>query len=243
MGGKSRLGKYIAKAIMDNTPGGVRFIWEPFCGGFGCTRALSKLAPMYCTDINLSVISLAKAVQAGWCPPEELTEEEYAAARNLPDDDPMKAFVGFGCSFGGKWFGGFARNAKGTNHCAGARRSLLKDFEHADRIIFDCLSFFDVKPRTASGPGCVIYCDPPYRGTTKYTHAKEFDHDLFWRLCERWADCGWHVYISEFSTLSSRAVVVWEKQRTLTLRRAENKPVTEKLYKIVTDKMDFEWKE
>ena len=52
----------------------------------------------------------------------------YDYIRTHKDEDHvLTGFVGFGCSFGGKWFGGYARNAGGTNYAAQSKRSLLKD--------------------------------------------------------------------------------------------------------------------
>ena len=47
---------------------------------------------------------MLRGVQAGYELPETITEEQYQAIRANKDADPVLAgFVGFGCSFGGKW--------------------------------------------------------------------------------------------------------------------------------------------
>ena len=55
-----------------------------------------------------------QGLQSGWTPPDVITKEEYKYIREHKDENPaLTGFVGFGCSFGGKWFGGLARNKRG----------------------------------------------------------------------------------------------------------------------------------
>lgn len=82
-----------------------------FCGGLSVeTKLQSHFSKIICNDKQEYLISLYKAVQNGWLPPEELTEEEYKYIKNHKDENKaLTGFVGFGCSFGGKWFGAVKR--------------------------------------------------------------------------------------------------------------------------------------
>lgn len=60
------------------------------------------------------------------------------------------------------------------------------EFEWAD---YKTLSFSD----------CLIYCDPPYKNTTKFTGTPEFDTDEFWEVMRKWSKNN-DVYISEYET-------------------------------------------
>jgi len=55
-----------------------------------------------------------KSLQNGWIPPTIVTEEDYTNAKKNQDEEPHVAgFVGFACSFAGKYWGGYARDSKG----------------------------------------------------------------------------------------------------------------------------------
>lgn len=96
-----------------------------------------------------------QALQNGWQPPEIITKDEYYYIKEHKDENPaLTGFVGFGCSFGGKWFGGLASNKKGDNYCARAERSLMKDLPSLTNAKFICLDYRDVEiPDDA-----IVYC-------------------------------------------------------------------------------------
>jgi DNA adenine methylase len=191
LGGKTKLAGKIVKAIRERYPS--RSVWEPFCGGLSVSVALAKAAPLEASDAHPALIALYSAMQAGWDPPDTLSEEDYARARSLPDSDPLKAFAGFGCSFSGKWFGGFARDkVRAGDHTNEAARGLRKKLPNP-AITFRCLSFFDIAPRPWEG---IIYCDPPYAGTQGYGMA--WDPAAFWARAREWSRfCP--VFVSEFT--------------------------------------------
>ena len=117
-----------------------------------------------------------KAVQNGYKLPDVITDEQYKYIKAHKDEDKaLSGFVGFGCSFGGKWFGGLARNKKGDNYCARANRSIYKDLDGLKNAEFSCLDYKDV----IIPNGSVVYADPPYANTTGYTTGV-FDTDEFW---------------------------------------------------------------
>ena len=65
------------------------------------------------SDVNRPLITMYKALQDGWIPPSTVTEEMYAEYKGIQDaEDPLTAFIGIGCSFSGKWFGGYARSGE-----------------------------------------------------------------------------------------------------------------------------------
>jgi DNA adenine methylase len=64
----------------------------------------------------------------GWIPPTSVTEEEYQQIKQNPDlyDSALVGFVGFACSFSGKWWGGYCRNSRGRNYTKAGSNSILK---------------------------------------------------------------------------------------------------------------------
>ena len=92
------------------------------------------------TDLYLEyLIAMLQGVQRGYNLPELITLEQYQYIRDHKELDPVLAgFVGFGCSFGGKWYGGYARNKTGTNYALQSKRSLLKDMATLQNAEFVC---------------------------------------------------------------------------------------------------------
>lgn len=166
MGSKARYAKEILEAIMTELPfPNSRSNWvEPFVGGGNMIAKVSKIANRYGNDMNEYVIALLKEVQNGWIPPEYVTEEVYKEMRELSkskqDSELIKAtigFVGIGCSYSGKWFGGFARNVgkekpnadvlnkTSRNYCAESKRNILKQVPDIQNVIFTSGDYREMK--------------------------------------------------------------------------------------------------
>jgi DNA adenine methylase len=229
MGGKHRLAKHLAPIV--NEARGDSVLWEPFCGGLNVTAALG--GRIIATDLHPALISLYKAIQRdGWkldyyaLAENEITREQHAAAKRLPDSDPLKAFVGFGCSFGGDYFHGHAGGLNGGKHTCTqlAARGLTRKFAKLDQVEFHCEPFGQ---REFTG---VIYCDPPYRDTVQYNI--KFDYDQFVTDVERYASNGCTLFVSERSFPIGEAV--WEKPYTNQIGSGTGNTVKsiERLYRI-----------
>lgn len=164
---------------------------EPFVGG--CNIISKMSGERYCYDINEYLIEMYKAVQNGWTPPAIITEEEYDYIKDNKDENKvLTGFVGIGCSYSGKWFGGYARNKTGRNYCLNAHNSILKQLNEIRDIKFDCKDYKELE-----FDGCLIYCDPPYKDTTKYPIIGEFNTEEFWNVMRNWSKNN-TVIISEY---------------------------------------------
>lgn len=189
-GGKQRISKQIVEVLNEYRKGNQPLV-EPFVGG--CNIISKMSGERYCYDINEYLIEMYKAVQNGWTPPAIITEEEYDYIRNNKDKDkPLTGFVGIGCSYSGKWFGGYARNKTGRNYCLNAHNSILKQLNEIRDIKFDCKDYKELE-----FDGCLIYCDPPYKDTTKYPIIGEFNTEDFWNVMRNWSKNN-TVIISEY---------------------------------------------
>lgn len=165
---------------------------EPFVGGGIICSKMSDERKAY--DYNEYIIELYKAVQSGYELPNSVSEEQYKYIREHKDEDKaLTGFVGFGCSFAGKWFGGYARDKrKKCDFANTAKIGLLKkmstmmdvDFEYSD---YKELHFND----------CLIYCDPPYFDTTQAYGTGSFNSEEFWNIVRLWSKNN-DVYISEY---------------------------------------------
>lgn len=123
-------------------------------------------------DIHKQLISLLQHVQEHECDlPERILEEEYKIVQNNKENYPdwYLGLVGFCASFGAKYFGGYARDSKSDNSgkwSAGAIKNLKKQLPQIKDVKFRNIRFQDLPLDKIKG--YVIYCDIPYRGTTKY---------------------------------------------------------------------------
>jgi DNA adenine methylase len=105
-GGKSRIAKPLSRFLIERLRPGQAFV-DLFCGGCNIIAEMPGNRIRIANDINPYLIAMWKALQDGWNPPEQLTRNEYYDIKNNLDRDmALSAFVGFGCSFAGKWWGG-----------------------------------------------------------------------------------------------------------------------------------------
>ena len=193
-GGKARVGKKLMEYLSAQRKPGQAWI-EPFCGGLWMTYLAG--GPRKASDANKALITLYQYTQKGWQPPEEVSEELYQELKAKQDStDPRTAFVGFGCSFSGKWYGGYARNSKGFNYAASAKRSLLKKMVQCKDVLF---IHADYKDALLNAPkDSMVYLDPPYAHTTGYGATGSFDSGQFWGIVRKVSE-EHDVYISEYS--------------------------------------------
>lgn len=225
MGGKSRISKQIAEilnsAINKDTP----FV-SLFCGSCAIESKVQADVKIL-NDKHPYLIAMWQALQNGWMPPDVVTKEEYYLVKSNMDENPaLTGFVGFGCSFGGKWWGGYAKDKRGDDYCGQAKRGLLKDLQGVQSATFTCLDYRDVE----IPDGAVVYCDPPYVNTTGYTVGM-FDTNEFWDYMRQLSKrC--NVYISEESAPDDFECI-WSKEKIRTLEKNDNvgRVKVEKLFK------------
>lgn len=206
-----------------------------FCGGLSVE---TKLAPYFkrviCNDKQEYLISLYQALLDGWIPPDLISEEEYQYVKAHKDEDKaLTAFVGFGCSFGGKWFGGYGRHGTKDKHaaersmCEESKRALLRDMAILKpNTEFTCLDYKDV----VLPDDCVVYADPPYKNKMAAFGLKErFDIDEFWQWVRDHKE--YSIYVSELEAPAD-FTCIWKKPvlRQLANCNAENFVATEKLF-------------
>ena len=193
MGSKNRIAKHLLPIMLENRNG--RTWIEPFVGG---ANMIDKVeGKRIGSDFNEYVISLFTGMQNGFIPPNEVNEEEYKQARLNRVVTPLVSFIGFGCSYSGKWFGGYARGntSKGQprNYCLESKKNILKQAGNLKGVQFIHSRYQDLE----IPPNSLIYCDPPYEGTTKYKDG--FSHTEFWEWCRQKTKEGHQVFISEYN--------------------------------------------
>lgn len=226
MGSKARLVKYIAPIIQSYITKDTVGYLEPFVGGANMIQHI-KHERRFGSDINKYLIALLKHVQdLDNQLPETISEEEYNKVKNNKDSYPdwYVGLVGFCATFGGKFFGGYARDS--YDKVAERIRSLKKQRTEIQNISFKNLSFTDIK----SLKNFVIYCDPPYFGTTAYT-TKFFNSNEFWNWVRLYSKNN-IVLVSEYKAPKDFEII-FEKDVTTKLAKegSDYKQDTERLYK------------
>ena len=104
LGGKHQNGKYISKILnMFSPPESVDGYLEPFCGSLGVFKYMTNYKKSTASDIHPDLIKLWNDVKNNkFTPPKyKITEKVWNDAKKLKSPNSMKAFIGFGCSFGG----------------------------------------------------------------------------------------------------------------------------------------------
>jgi DNA adenine methylase len=226
LGGKFRIVKPLAAVLQLFVDQRGSYV-EPFVGGASVIAKI-KAPERIASDANRALITMWSSACRGWVPPSEVSEATFAQHKANPDpSDPMTAFCGFGCSFGAKWFGGFARNSRGSNYAASSARSIARKVVTLTGVQWHAGDYRDV-PTPA---GSVIYCDPPYEGTTGYSGVKGgFDHTAFWQWCREKTRSRHLVFVSEYAAPSD-FLCIWSIEAKTDLRtRGGREPRVEKLF-------------
>ena len=232
MGSKAKYAKYILPIILKDRKENQWYI-EPFCGG--CNIIDKVDGARIANDINKNLIEMFKLLQIGWSPPNLISEQEYKFMRENSNEfnDGLIGFVSIGCSYSGKVWGGYARgnDNKGNsrNYCLESKKNLLNQYENLKNVIFSNLNYYDMIIPDNS----IIYCDPPYEGTTKYNN--KFDSDKFWKWCEEMVNKGHKVFVSEYNA-PENWICVWQKQVFSSLtKETGSKIAIEKLFTLDKD--------
>ena len=209
LGSKNKIAKDIVPIIQSYITTATKGYIEPFVGGANIIDKIEcKNKIGY--DIHPQLIALLKHIQNNTEDiPKFITEEEYNKVKNNREnyEDWYVGLVGFCSTFGATYFGGYARSKKDKfngEKSFSAIKSLIKQSSHLNGIKFECKDFRDIKNIS----GYVIYCDPPYKGTTKYKTG-QFPYEEFYEWCKEMSKNN-IVLISEYY-MPDDFKCIWEK--------------------------------
>lgn len=222
-GGKTRTWQDIANIIQCNIPNHQSAFISPFTGGAWIECQI--VAKKSLSDKHPYLIKMYQELQKGWEPPTHVSKDQYDYIKNNQDENPaLTGFVGFGCSFAGKWFGGYASDASKNcgnnqrNFCMNAYNSIMEKMIglSIEDTTFDCKSYEEIIPQNS-----IIYCDPPYANTTQYSDVVgNFDSNKFWEIMKMWSKNNM-VFISEY-TAPKNFKFIWSKNVKLDIRDKNN---------------------
>lgn len=206
MGSKNRYAKELLPIILkDRKPN--QWYVEPFVGG---ANLIDKVdGNRIGADLNPYLIQALVSIRDSLSElPKnsiDFTEAKYKELMKR-DSYKHKGYAGFAFSYGGKWLGGWSRDGAGKrDYVTESYKNAVKQSPNLKGIEFVCCGYENLEiPKNS-----VIYCDPPYEGTTKYKD--DFDHDRFWDWCREMVKLGHDVFVSEYSAPDD-FVCVWSKE-------------------------------
>lgn len=193
-----------------------------FCGSCNVVAEIDNKYHRIANDKHKYLITMWKAMQKGWVPPDTCSEEEYKHIKsNLDEDMALSGFIGFACSFGGKWFGGYARRKDAyRNYCIQGKRGNIKLIENMKNVVFENKDYKELDIPY----GAIVYCDIPYKEKTQFSvrECGKFYHDEFYEWVEK-NKYNFDIYISEYKeSVPDGFEIVWEKESRTDLGNINN---------------------
>ena len=227
MGSKRRLAKHIVPIIKSLRKDGQTYV-EPFVGGGNLIEKIegNRIGSDINPDCIQALCDIRDNVEQLPRTNAEFTEEDYKKLR-VTHDYRFRSYAGFAFSWGGKWLGGWARNSNNRDYVAVAFHSAMKQSPLLQGVTLLCCSYDELVVPDES----FIYCDPPYKGTTAYSHY--FDNSKFFDWCVCMHDKGHTVLVSEYSAPDTRFRCVWEGSIVNELvKEGDKRVVRERLFLV-----------
>lgn len=188
LGGKARLRDSICNVLNAID---VRIYLEPFCGACWVGEKVNKSIRIM-SDVNCCVIAMWQALQNGWIPPNSAPSEiEYKNIRDNPTySKELKGFIGIAQSYGGKFWGGYARgkmaNGLDRDYTTNAYNQCIKRIKNMLDVNFRYSTYSKMLIKSMKlNETILMYLDPPYETTTEYTYLPKFNTELFWENVRR----------------------------------------------------------
>lgn len=208
VGSKNRLSKELIPIIQSYINENTKGYLEPFVGGANIIDKI-KCNNKIGFDIHKELIALLKYVSEGKDLPNTITKEEYDYVKNNRDkfEDWYIGLVGFCGSYGAKYFGGYAKGNDKRDRQNEAIRNLANQSYNLRNISFIHRDFSDIDKDEFKN--YVIYCDIPYKDTTKYS-TKEFPYEEFYEWVKEMSIHN-TVLISEYD-MPDEFECIWSKE-------------------------------
>jgi len=230
MGSKARIAKYLLPIMLEEAEKkGITKWVEPMVGGGNMIDKVPDTFERIGYDLNDHVIhALIDIRDNANGLPDAVSENEYKSYKGLPPQT-ITSLIRFVASFGGKFENGYAREkgSDDTTFCGYGKRNALKQSPKIQGVQFICDSYENL-----SFENCLIYCDPPYQGTTGYKTGL-FDHDKFFDWCREQAKRN-IVFVSEYNAPDD-FIEVWRgeiKTNFASSRKKATHKAVEKLFKV-----------
>lgn len=223
-GGKAKIAKELSGVLNNYLIGNDKPFIDAFCGSCNIISKIDSNRIRIANDKHKELIAMWQWVQEKGVErlPTEVSKELYYYIKtSTTSPDWLKGFVGFGCSFAGKWWGGYATSDnKERNYATNAINTIAKKLKGLNNVTFVCGDYFDIViPPTPS----VIYCDIPYKSSTGYS-VGTFNHEAFYAWAYSMKALGHIVLVSEYEMNVDEAMkgnIVWCKESKKDIRDSE----------------------
>lgn len=232
MGSKNRIAKHLLPIMLAECEKHNITKWiEPFVGGANMIDKVPDSFERVGYDLNDHVIHALIDIRDNVeSLPDSVSEGEYKSFLKKPAEN-FSSLVRFGASFGGKFENGFARGRKASgdsrDYWCETRRNALKQSPKIQNVQFICDSY-----ESLDFENCLIYCDPPYAGTSGYKTV-DFNHDKFFDWCREQAKKN-IVFVSEYNAPDDFECV-WQgeiKTNFASQRKSATHNAVEKLFRV-----------
>ncbi len=222
-GGKAKIAKELSGVLNNYLIGNDKPFIDAFCGSCNIISKIDSNRIRIANDKHKELIAVwqwVKEMGVERLPTDVSKELYYYIKTSTTSPDWLKGFVGFGCSFAGKWWGGYGECKRGYNYAKGSANSLARKMVGLNNVNFVCGDYFDIViPLTPS----VIYCDIPYKSSTGYS-VGTFNHEAFYQWGNKMKALGHIVLVSEYQRnvpLDMVNNIVWRKESKKDIRDGE----------------------
>ena len=231
MGSKNRIAKHILPIMLKEMQEKGYTTWvEPFVGGGNMIDKVPGEYRRIGYDLSEHTIAAMLGIRDFVDQlPSEVTEEMYKNIKGS-SPHPINSWIRYACSFSGKFDNGYARDRTNRNYANEQRNSALKQSSNIKNVEFICCSYTDL---TDSITNSLIYCDPPYQGTTGYKTGA-FNHEEFFGWCRNMKSKGNSVFVSEYNAPEDFELA-WQgeiKTNFSSQRKEATHKAVEKLFKV-----------
>ena len=162
--------------------------------------------------------------------PSDVSEEYYKSLKGA-EPNPITSLIRFGASFGGKFEDGFARGKTNKGESRNYWQETVRNSQKQNPNLQGVKLIHGSYDEYSDFENCLIYCDPPYKGTTSYKTGA-FDHDKFWQWCRDMSKKN-VVFVSEYEAPDD-FICVWQgeiKTNFASQRNGATHNAVEKLFK------------
>lgn len=203
------------------------YFYDLFVGGANLIQNVDNKFLKIGVDVNPYLIHLYQSLQNGF----DLDYIDTNVSVELWKDvkinkvkysDEIVAIIGILGSFKNKWFDGYGVKSNNRNYLKEGIKNLKKQTPLLSNIEFICDSYHNIQLKKNS----IVYCDIPYKNSTKPYKLKTFDYNFFYQYVINLKLKGYNVYISEYE-MDDRFKCIWSREISSTLG---NKKSIEKLF-------------
>lgn len=217
LGSKERIKEFILRNIVRVRAPGQLYI-EPFMGSGSIISELS--GPRIGSDAHKDLMLLwMELVNDSFEEPATITKEVYDKLMKSNVPSALRGYAGFFWSFSGMFDKGFSSAFYTKSHSFHKARETAVKLRDA---VLAPIPYYQYIPEQWKDKNAVIYCDPPYLGTTGYKGTPDFDYERFYYWCEQMSSLGNTVLISEYYMPSTRFVIIDQLGHRIGLKRLDD---------------------